>query len=237
MTTRSSGQIAIAALLFAAAPLQGQIASEPTPVRTARASSSEVAMRRVALAALVVASVTLDERLRSVAMANHSASLDRLTGGADILGTAGHIVPALASTYVFSRAVGRRSFADATLRVGLAYAAADALEALLKPTVGRVRPSVGREPLTFRPLTMRGDFHSFPSAHVVHISSIASATAAEANRPWVTLLGYAAVGYVGAQRVYRDQHWTSDVVASGMLGMAVGSTTISLLRSHLARNR
>src|SRR5437868_5035424 len=107
VTTRSSGQIAIAALLFAAASLQGQFASEPTPVRTARASSSDVAIRRVALAALVVTSITFDERLRSVALANHNPSLDRLAGGADFLGTAGHIVPALAATYVVSRLCGK----------------------------------------------------------------------------------------------------------------------------------
>lgn len=170
--------------------------------------------------------------MRSVARANHSRTLDRLASGADLLGTAGHIVPAIAATYVGARLFGRRSFADATLRVGLGYAAADAIESLLKPTVGRIRPDVGREPLTFRPFSAGGDFQSFPSAHVVHIASLASAIAMEADRPWVTALADLAVTYVGAQRVYRDQHWTSDVVASGMLGVAVATSTLRLLRQQ-----
>ena len=55
----------------------------------------------VALAGALV----FDERLRSVALANHSRTLDRLAAGADVLGTAGHIVPALAATYVGARTV------------------------------------------------------------------------------------------------------------------------------------
>jgi membrane-associated phospholipid phosphatase len=188
-----------------------------------------------ASSAVLTASLVFDERIRDFALANRNASLDHLTGGADVLGTAGHVVPALVTTYVVSRVLGQRSFAQATLRVGASYAVADALEALLKPMVGRVRPETGREPLTFRPLTMQGDFHSFPSAHVVHITSVAAAVAMEANRPWVTVLASVAVAYVGAQRVYRDQHWSSDVVASAMLGVDVARRVMTVLHPRDVR--
>jgi membrane-associated phospholipid phosphatase len=187
----------------------------------------------VASSALLAASLAFDERLRAIALANHTSGLDRIAGAADILGTAGHIVPALAATYLGSRLSGHRSFADATLRVGLSYAAADALESLLKPAVGRARPVLGREPLTFRPFNTGGDYESFPSAHVVHITSLATAIAIEAHRPWVTALAGAAVTFVGAQRVYRDQHWSSDVVLSGMLAVQVAREVESrLLDTH-----
>jgi membrane-associated phospholipid phosphatase len=181
--------------------------------------------------------LVFDERIRSAVLRHRSASLDRLTGAADILGTAGHIVPALVTTYVVARVANRQSFAAATLRVGLSYAAADAVEALLKPTVGRVRPYVGREPLTFQPFSVGDDFHSFPSAHVVHIASLASAAATEVDRPWFTALAAVAITYVGAQRVYRDQHWSSDVVASGLLGAEVARSTMTVLRRHRAQDR
>jgi len=180
--------------------------------------------------ALLATSLVFDERLRSVVLAHHTRALDHLAGGADIIGTAGHIVPGLVATYVVSRVFGRRSFAAATLRVGMSYAAADAVEALLKPAVGRTRPFVGREPLTFRPFSSGDDFHSFPSAHVVHVASLTSAVAMEADRPWVTALAGVAMTYVGAQRIYRDQHWSSDVVASGMLGVSVARATRAWLR-------
>jgi membrane-associated phospholipid phosphatase len=111
----------------------------------------------------------------------------------------------------------------------MSYAAADAIEALLKPAIGRARPYAGREPLTFRPFSSNDDFHSFPSAHVVHVASLSSAIAIEADRRWVTALAAVAMTYVGVQRVYRDEHWSSDVVASGMLGVAVARATLTWL--------
>lgn len=188
-----------------------------------------------ASSALLAASVAFDEQIRSFALSHQSREFDHLASGADVLGTAGHIVPALVGTYLTSRLLGQNRFAEATLRVGISYVVADAIESLLKPTVGRVRPSLGREPLTFRPFSASGDYQSFPSAHVVHITSLASAAAMEAHRPWVTALAAAAIGYVGAQRVYRNQHWSSDVVASGMLGIEIAGTTMNWLHAHEAQ--
>jgi membrane-associated phospholipid phosphatase len=196
--------------------------------------SENDATRWEASAALLATSFVFDERLRSVALAHHTRALDHVAAGADVIGTAGHIVPGLVATYVVSRVLGRQSFAAATLRVGISYAAADAVEALLKPAVGRTRPFVGREPLTFRPFSSEDEFHSFPSAHVVHIASLASAVAIEADRPWVTALAGVATTYVGVQRVYRDQHWSSDVVASGMLGVGVARAAMSWLHRREA---
>jgi membrane-associated phospholipid phosphatase len=215
----------------------GQLARAQSPPetptsRTARAPAARERDIWVASSALLAASFAFDERLRAIALANQSRDLDRLATGADVLGTAGHIVPALVTTYIGARLLGRRSFADATFRVGLSYAAADAFESLLKPAVGRVRPNQGREPLTFRPFSASGSYQSFPSAHVVHIASLASAIAIEANRPWVTALAGAAITYVGVQRVYRNQHWSSDVVASGMLGVEVTRATMGWIRER-----
>jgi len=218
-------------LCAAAVPVLAQSASEPTS-RTARASSDRDQVVWAASSALAAASFVFDEQLRSIALANRSRELDRIAVAADILGTAGHIVPALVGTYVGSRLLGRRAFAAATLRVGLSYAAADALESVLKPVVGEARPFAGHDPLTFRPFSMNGTYQSFPSAHVVHISSLATAVALEANRPWVTALAGTAITYVGAQRVYRDQHWSSDVVVSAMMGVEVARATMTFLHDR-----
>lgn len=219
------------AFCAAAIPTRAQSTTEPS-LRTVRASTDHERAVWAASTVLAAASFAFDERLRTIALANHSPQLDRVAAGADILGTAGHIVPALVMTYVGSRLLGQQSFAAATLRVGLSYAAADAIESVLKPMLGEARPIAGHDPLTFRPFSASGTYQSFPSAHVVHISSLASAVALEANRPWVTVLAVAAITYVGAQRVYRDQHWSSDVVVSGMLGVEVAREVDSWLRTR-----
>ena len=229
---RFQASAVLVALFTSAVPVSAQSSLPPS---TNDARPTFVARSHAfweASGVLLTASLVFDERLRSIALANHTRTLDRLSGGADILGTAGHIVPALVATYAGARLFGKRSFAAATLRVGLSYAAADAVESLLKPAIGRYRPYTGREPLTFRPFSADGDHHSFPSAHVVHISSLATAIATESGRPWVTALAAVATCYVGAQRVYRDQHWSSDVVASGMLGLEVSQTVTAWLHSR-----
>ena len=219
------------ALCVSGVPVFAQSASVPTS-RTARASRDRGSVIWAASGALAAASVAFDEQLRSIALANRSPTLDHIAAGADLLGTAGHIVPALVGTYVGSRLLGQQSFAAATLRVGLSYAAADAIESVLKPMVGEARPVSGHDPLTFHGFDMNGTYQSFPSAHVVHISSLATAIALEANRPWVTALAGTAIAYVGVQRVYRDQHWSSDVVVSGMLAIEVARATMGFLHCH-----
>lgn len=186
---------------------------------------------------LLAGSLAFDERIRAIVLANRSWAVDRVAGGADILGTAGHIVPALIITYVATRVVRKETVAHATLRIALSYAAADGVEAVLKPVTGRVRPYEGREPLTFRPFSAKEDFHSFPSAHVVHVASLGAALSSEADRSWVTALSGLAMTYVGAQRVYRDQHWTSDVIASSMLAVAIGSHVDGWLRHRAAAHQ
>jgi membrane-associated phospholipid phosphatase len=233
MTGARSAFIAgVCAMVAMAAPVRAQARASLQNTEVAADTSTRERAAWAASSTALAAALVFDERLRSAALANHTRRLDRLLSGADVLGTAGHIVPALVATYVGARLFRRRSIAAATLRAGLSYAAADALESLLKPTVGRVRPDVGREPLTFRPFSAGGDYQSFPSAHVVHISSLSTAIALEANRPWVTALAGAAITYVGAQRVYRNQHWTSDVVASGMLGVEVARLTMQWMRQR-----
>lgn len=223
-------QQCVAVLMLARATTvqaQSAVVRDPQSHTGARAREAWVAS-----GALLTASLIFDERIRSLALSSHTRTYDRLATGADVLGTAGHIVPALVGTYLGARLLGKESFAAATLRVGVSYAAADAVEALLKPAVGRDRPYAGHEPLTFRPFAASDEYHSFPSAHVVHISSLATAIATESNRPWVTALAGVAMCYVGAQRVYRDQHWTSDVVASGILGVETARSTMAWLRAR-----
>ena len=186
----------------------------------------------VTSAVLLAGALVLDERVQAVALANRTSSVDRIAGAADVLGTAGHIVPALVASYVTARSTGRRSVSDAVVRIALAYAAADAVESVLKPMVGRERPDARGRSLTFRPFTTNGSFHGFPSAHVIHIASLGTAVAEEADRAGVRYLAAGAITFVGAQRVYRNEHWASDVVGSGILGIVISRETVLWVRKR-----
>jgi membrane-associated phospholipid phosphatase len=162
-----------------------------------------------------------DQRISAFASSHQRATLDRAADIVDPLGRAGVLVPALAAAVVVPRLAGRRDLSDAALRVAIAYAAADGIESVLKPLIGRHRPSDGGGPWRFHPLSNEGDWHSIPSAHTVHSMALATALSLEARTPWVSVPAYSVAALVGLQRVYTGQHWTSDVVASAVLASTV----------------
>lgn len=180
---------------------------------------------------LLAAGAALDRPVRRlIANRGHGTVVNSLSNAGNDLGTAGHIIPVLAGSYLVERIAGRRRTADDIVDAAAGYAASDIIEGLLKSAVGRERPLVSGSPGRFHPFTSHGDFHSFPSGHLTHISSIAAAAAIESHEPWVRALGISATMLVGWQRIHADQHWTSDVVAGTLLGDFVSSAVVHRLR-------
>jgi len=180
---------------------------------------------------LLAAGAAVDRPMRRlIANRGHGTVVNSLSNAGNDLGTAGHIIPVLATSYLVERIAGRRRTADDIVDAAAGYAASDIIEGLLKSAVGRERPMVSGNPARFHPFTSHGDYHSFPSGHLTHISSIAAAAAIESHEPWVRALGISATMLVGWQRIHADQHWTSDVIAGALLGDFVSSAVVHRLR-------
>lgn len=171
-----------------------------------------------------------DQRLTAFALSHHEPALDRAAKALAPVGEARYLVPGLVGSVVVTRLVAPRPVADATLRIALSYAAADGVESVTKPLVGRHRPDDGRGPWRFHPLRNDEQWHSFPSAHVVHTLSLATALSLETHRRWVEIPAYGIAALVGAQRVYTGAHWGSDVVGSAALAIGVARLTDGVLR-------
>lgn len=186
----------------------------------------------VAGAAAIAVGIVLDTHMRDIALRNHTPGLDRLAGGLDPFGRAKYLVPALAADYVVPLALRDHRWADAALRIGLGYAASDGIESVLKPLVGRHRPMATGGAWRFHPLATTDEWFSFPSAHTVHAFSIAAAVSDEAQNRWVALAAYGTAGLVASQRIYRQAHWTSDVITSAVLSIATSRTTVHWLAVH-----
>jgi membrane-associated phospholipid phosphatase len=185
----------------------------------------------------IAASAALDPEMREWALQTHSRSLDHFAKAINPLGTAQRLIPAMALTYVTALLTGRESLANGTLNTAAGYVASDLVESVLKPMVGRERPHVEGNSHRFRPFTANGDWHSFPSAHVAHITSIAQAISMQTQSGPVTALCSSLVALVAWDRVYEDQHWTSDVTATIALSSIVSGATVRWLESHWSRSR
>jgi len=180
----------------------------------------------------VAASTAVDAEVREWALRGHSASLDHLAHSVNPLGTAHVLIPAITVFYAGSLIARQASAQHMALATAAAYTVSDALEATLKPVIGRERPHAGGNSHRFRAFTRKGDWHSFPSAHVAHITAIAEAISMQtASRPVATVAA-AVVTAVAWDRVYEDQHWTSDVTATAALTAAVSRITVRWVTSH-----
>ena len=180
----------------------------------------------------IAASVALDPEMREWALNGHTRSLDAFAKSVNRLGTTQRLVPAMALTYVSALVTHHETLATGTLKAAAAYIASDLVESALKPVVGRERPHVEGNSRRFHPLSGNGDWHSFPSAHVAHVTSLAQAISMQTRSGPVTALGSSLVALVAWDRVYEDQHWTSDVTATIALSSWVSGATIRWLESH-----
>lgn len=184
----------------------------------------------------IAASAALDPEVREWTLHTHSRSLDRFARIVNPLGTAQRLVPAMVLTYVSAFLTGHESLANGTLNTAAAYVVSDLVESALKPMIGRERPHVEGNSHRFRPFTANGDWHSLPSAHVAHITSIAQAISMQTQSGPVTALCGSLVALVAWDRVYEDQHWTSDVTATIALSSVVSGATVRWLESHWSRS-
>jgi hypothetical protein len=185
----------------------------------------------------IATSAALDPEMREWALHTHGRSLDRLAKSVNPLGTARILVPGIAITYVGALITHDASLATGTLNTAAAYIASDLLESLLKPVIGRERPHVEGDSHRFHLITGNGDWHSFPSAHVTHITSIAQAISMQTQSGSVAALCTSLVALMAWDRVYEDQHWTSDVTATIALSSIVSSATVRWMESRHSHSR
>jgi len=183
----------------------------------------------------IAASSTIDGEMREWALHTHSRSLDHIAHIVNPLGTAHVLVPAMAVFYTGSLLAHRAPAESAAVKIAAAYATADIVESALKPIIGRQRPYVSGNSHRFHALSGNGDSHSFPSAHVTHITAIAEAVSMQTTSRSLSAFFDAIVALVGWDRVYEDQHWTSDVTATIELSAIVSRGTVNWLDSRLGR--
>jgi membrane-associated phospholipid phosphatase len=116
-------------------------------------------------------------------------------------------------------AVGRRDWQKAAAASLLAALLAGLFTNLVRPLLGRARPST-EVPAGFYGPHFTKHYHSFPSAHAT--TSFATASALAVALPPVGVPVLAGAACVGWSRMYMREHYLTDVIAGAAVGIWFG---------------
>lgn len=176
---------------------------------------------------LLVTGLLLDKPIRTQAQHGRSRGSDRFFTDVQRFGTKQYGLPLLAGFYVYGELAHDDNAREVTLDGFSASLISAAVTSAIKGVVGRARPFTGHGPGYFRPF--KGDY-SFPSGHATGAFAFASVIASHYDSPWVDVTAYGIAALVGISRIRLDAHWTSDVIAGGLIGGLIGHHLVEFNR-------
>ncbi|HZP68122.1 MAG TPA: phosphatase PAP2 family protein [Rudaea sp.] len=182
---------------------------------------------------LLVTMAVLDRPIRDAAQRGRSKGSDDFFVKIERFGTKQYELPVAVGFYAYG-AFANDYEAKATALDGFsASVIASLATSAIKGIVGRARPNTGLGPHHFSPF--RGDY-SFPSGHATGAFAFASVIAAHYDSPWVDATAYGVASLVGIARIRLDAHWTSDVIAGGLIGGLIGHHLVEFNRRWRAEH-
>jgi membrane-associated phospholipid phosphatase len=186
--------------------------------------------RGVVLTASVLAAtgilVTRDEEIRDWVQENRTETSSNLESVFEPIGRVESGLVITGGAYLLGRWTHREKLRKTSAVAFEAFVYTGAITALAKGAFGR---EGSRDPSSTGQFWEGGDI--FPSGHTSRSFAIASVFAESYGKPaaWV---GYSIATLAGLARIESSDHWASDVLAGGALGIAIGK---ALSRRHALR--
>ena len=178
----------------------------------------------VAVAGAFALSYLYDQDIRKDLAANHSRTLTRATDAGSIVGDPYLQIGVAALLYGTGALGDHPRVMQVGEELGEALVLSDLTTVVLKQAVGRGRPGVSEENSSFKPFQFKTDYDSLPSMHTASSFAMASVLASETDSVPVKILCYAGASFVGFSRLYKEKHWSSDVVLAAAIGELAGDS-------------
>jgi membrane-associated phospholipid phosphatase len=214
-------------LLVGVPPLAAQ-QDEPVPDRRLLTATDGYLTLGAALGTLALTPLDVHiARAIQESPAQLSPTIRFISTGAELLGGPGSLAIA-GGLYVGGHIVASRDLATAGLRTGEAVVLAEVIVYSIKGLAGRARPRRDvSNPLDFRlgRGLSGGAYQSFPSGHTAAAFAAAttlSSAIGEQNPDARILAGtllYTTASLTGISRIYTNEHWLTDTVLGGAIGV------------------
>jgi len=175
-----------------------------------------------------------DYEIKQFIQRNRSSGLTKVTDQIEPFGNAysPYLIGVLYLTGVVAK---NRNLEHASLMAAKSLLISTALYTTAKIFIRRQRPTTTNDPFSYS-APFNGDkrFTSFPSGHMLTVTSVATAFAEIYGKdyPWVPWAAYGLATLTGATRMYQNRHWSSDVWIGASLGWFVTRTVIRSQRRH-----
>lgn len=121
-----------------------------------------------------------------------------------------------------ARATGLDGFAASLI-------ASEMITPALKEIIGRKRPFRNEGEFKFDSFSSHD---AFPSGHTTRAFAVATVIASHYKQKWLKVAAYSIATLVAYSRMNSDMHWSSDVLAGGIIGYTVGKTVVKLNQSR-----
>ncbi len=167
---------------------------------------------------LISGSLLIDESMRHYVIDHQNNTANNIADAVKPFGNGWVMFPAVSLLSLYGYFTDNTKFMDASLTSLESGAFAGLITLGLKSITGRERPNHTSSSLTFSPFTIKNRYASFPSGDATIAWSMITPYAVYYHQP----LLYAIPVLVDAERVYKNDHWTSDVVAGSFIGFSVG---------------
>ena len=180
----------------------------------------------LAVAAVAGSAVLLDRPVHNLMVRNARSAWDKPAQQIEKFGTSYAMVVA-GGFYLTGWATGKEEVrATGTDAISASLITGALIVPASKYIIGRAAPDSGAGPTSFKAFGS-GD-NSFPSGHTTEAFTLASVIASHYTDAWVQVASYGMASLVGVARLEQNAHWTSDVVAGGILGTVVGKAVVRM---------
>ena len=178
------------------------------------------------MAALVGASFFADNGIKSYSQKHRSSFMDHFTDDVKPLGNGFVVLPAALGLGAIGYYSKNDKLLDASYTSVESIITAGAITEIIKITAGRSRPNNGHNHTFFKPFNTDDKYQSFPSGDVTTAWAFVTPYAIYYHQPLLYLIPIS----VGVERIYKNEHWFSDTVASSVIGFF---TAYLFSESHL----